>query len=98
VAEAAAPRTALLIVERVVADRDPGAVAVMSDLNMMVNTGGAERTSSEWRALARTGGFQMTGTVEIGAGWHVIEAAALGAAGAPPGDANALGPAEPGRD
>jgi hypothetical protein len=41
--------------------------------NMMVNTGGAERTESEWRALAVSGGFEMTGAVDIGLGWHVIE-------------------------
>lgn len=73
-AEVAVSGTTLLIVERVVADRDPTAVSVMSDLNMMVNTGGAERTTSEWRALTRSGGFEMTDTVDIGAGWHVIEA------------------------
>lgn len=80
VAQVAGPRTALLIVERVVADRDPGAVAVMSDLNMMVNTGGAERTLSEWSVVAESGGFEVTGIVEIGAGWHVIETAARRAA------------------
>jgi hypothetical protein len=74
VAEAADRGATLLIVERVVADRDPSAIGVMSDLNMMVNTGGAERTLSEWHALAESGGFAMTGTVDIGAGWHVIEA------------------------
>jgi hypothetical protein len=58
-------------------------MAVMSDLNMMVNTGGAERTSSGWRALAEGGGFQMAGTVEIGAGWHVVELTATRAADAP---------------
>ena len=73
VAEVAGRGAILLIVERIVADRDPAAVGVMSDLNMMVNTGGAERTESEWQALAESGGFEMTGTVEIGAGWHVVE-------------------------
>ena len=55
VAEAAGPGTTLLIVDRVVADHTPAASVVMSDLNMMVNTGGAERTVSEWRA-PRAGG------------------------------------------
>jgi hypothetical protein len=59
----------------------------MSDLNMMLNTGGAERTASEWRALAEAGGFHMTGTVEIGAGWHVVELTTARAADAPPSGA-----------
>jgi hypothetical protein len=73
VREVAEPGTVLLLVERMVADNDPSAIAVMSDLNMMVNTGGAERTVTEWRALAESGGFEMTGTVDIGLGWHVVE-------------------------
>ena len=63
-----------LIVERIVGDADPTLVAVMSDLNMMVNTGGAERTMSEWRALLDAGGFEVSGAVDIGLGWFVIEA------------------------
>lgn len=97
VAEVADPGAMLLIVERVVADREPGAVAVMSDLNMMVNTGGAERTSSEWRALAEAGGFEITGATDIGAGWHVIEAAMPRPAQAPPGVATPTGAVESGR-
>ena len=86
VAEAAGPGTTLLIVDRVVADHTPAASVVMSDLNMMVNTGGVERTVSEWRALAESGGFEMTGTVDIGAGWHVIEASTTRTTGTPPGE------------
>ena len=65
---------ALLIVERVVGDIDPSLVAAMSDLNMMVNTGGVERTTSEWNALIDAGGFELTATIDIGLGWFVIEA------------------------
>lgn len=49
----------------------------MSDLNMMVNTSGAERIVSEWRALAELGGFEVTGMVDIGLGWSVIEASSV---------------------
>ena len=86
VAEVAGPGTTLLIVERVMVDRDPAVVAVMSDLNMMVNTGGAERNLGEWQALAESGGFQVTGTVEIGFGWHVIEASTMRTDKTPPGE------------
>ena len=74
VRDASEPDSALLIVERVVDEADPSPVAAMSDLNMMVNTGGRERTTSEWRALLSAGGFELTGTVDIGLGWSVIEA------------------------
>ena len=74
VRDACEPETALLIVERVVDDADPSPIAAMSDLNMMVNTGGKERTTSEWRALLEAGGFQLRGTVDIGLGWSVVEA------------------------
>jgi O-methyltransferase domain len=40
IGEASQPGAALLFVERTLADVDPSPVAAMSDLNMMVNTGG----------------------------------------------------------
>ena len=46
----------------------------MSDLNMMVNTGGAERTTTEWRILLQAGGFELTQSIDIGLGWSVLEA------------------------
>jgi hypothetical protein len=72
---AAGPVSVLLLVERVIADEDPSAFAGLSDLNMMVMTGGRERTLGEWRALVLPAGFAVTGTVDLGLGWHVIEAA-----------------------
>jgi O-methyltransferase domain/Dimerisation domain len=72
--EAAGPGTVLLIVERVVGDPVPSPAVGLSDLNMMVMTGGMERTVDEWRELARAGGFALGPTVEIGLGWHVLEA------------------------
>jgi len=74
VRNASEPETALLIVERVVDDADPSPTATMSDLNMMVNTGGTERTMREWHAVIEAGGFAVTDTVDIGLGWSVIEA------------------------
>jgi hypothetical protein len=73
VRDASGPKTALLIVERVVDEADPSPTATMSDLNMMVNTGGRERTTSEWRTLLEASGFELRGTVDIGLGWFVIE-------------------------
>lgn len=72
--DASMPGAALLIVERIMADTDPSPVAAMSDLNMMINTGGMERTLDEWRSLTDAAGFDITGTVDVGLGWSVIEA------------------------
>jgi hypothetical protein len=47
----------------------------MSDLNMMVNTGGAERTTTEWKILFHAGGFELTQSIDIGVGCGVLEAA-----------------------
>jgi hypothetical protein len=36
---------------------------VLSDLNMLIVTGGCERTEAEYRAIYRSAGFQLTQTV-----------------------------------
>ena len=72
--EASQPGAALLIVERTLADVDPSPVAAMSDLNMMVNTGGAERTTTQWKLLLEEAGFELTQSIDIGVGWSVLEA------------------------
>jgi DNA-binding PadR family transcriptional regulator len=72
--EATSATSKLLIVERIVTDREPSAIAAMSDLNMMVNTGGQERSIEQWRALADAARFELTRTIDIGFGWSVIEA------------------------
>lgn len=72
--EATSATSKVLIVERIVNDREPSAVAAMSDLNMMVNTGGQERSIEQWRALADAARLELTRTVDIGFGWSVIEA------------------------
>ena len=69
----ATPATAVLIVERTLGEHGPGPVAAMSDLNMLTMTGGAERTMAEWSAITGASGFEITGTVDIGAEWSVIE-------------------------
>jgi hypothetical protein len=37
---------------------------VLSDLNMLLMTGGCERTESDYRALYRAAGFELVRTVE----------------------------------
>jgi hypothetical protein len=53
----------LLVVEPIMPDRPSGAIdvlmMVMSDLNMLVCTGGKERTEAEFRALLAAAGFEL---------------------------------------
>jgi len=68
----------LLIVEVVVPDR-PGTspldhMIAGTDLNMMVVTGGRERTESEYRALADAAGLTVARIVPTPAAMSVIEA------------------------
>ncbi|HTM10724.1 MAG TPA: methyltransferase [Verrucomicrobiae bacterium] len=67
----------LLLVQRVLPDRvekssTAQAVTVM-DLQMMVNTGGCERTEAEHRALAESAGFRVTKVVPTQSEMTVIE-------------------------
>jgi hypothetical protein len=68
----------LIVIETVVPDRigtsceDRSIVA--ADLNMLVATGGRERTESEYGALLRAGGFDVTRIVPTQSGLHVVEA------------------------
>ena len=58
-------------------DRSEAArLVVMSDLNMLVNTGGRERTEDEFRSLLAGAGFAMTAAIPTHNQWayHVIEA------------------------
>ena len=47
----------------------------LSDLNMLVRTGGRERTLAEYGALLGTAGFRVRRVVPTGAPWSIIEAA-----------------------
>jgi hypothetical protein len=67
----------LLIVERVLPERaapGPGATAFLADLNMLLLTGGRERTEAEFRALFAATGFRLGRIVPTGAPNSIIEA------------------------
>ena len=64
----------LLIVERALAQHNAGVVAAMSDLNMMLMTGGAERTVAEWQVLTDAAGFEIADVIDVGLGWCVVDA------------------------
>jgi hypothetical protein len=50
------------------------AMLVASDINMLLMTGGCERTEREYRALIEAAGFKVTNVVPTPAGMKVIEA------------------------
>ena len=61
---AIAPHGKLLLLENMLRPAASGAVyPILSDLNMLIHTGGCERTEAEYRALYRAAGFELTKTV-----------------------------------
>jgi hypothetical protein len=77
---AASPTGAVLVVERLVGpDHRAGLALLGSDLEMMVNVGGKERTEMEFRALFAQAGLQIRSIIgPVGtAGYAVIEGVPL---------------------
>lgn len=79
---AIAPGGRLLVIETVLPERvDPDAppFAYLSDLNMLVNLGGRERTEAEFRELLGTAGFELVSSRPIpdapNLGLSIVEAA-----------------------
>jgi precorrin-6B methylase 2 len=72
---AMAPEGAVVVVERVVPERVSAAdrAAVLSDLNMMVNNGGRERTEREFAALGAAAGLRLARTLPTGTPVSVLE-------------------------
>jgi hypothetical protein len=70
-------KSKLLLIERVLPIRLGDSItahhAFMSDLNMLVNTGGQERTETEHRALLEAAGFQVTSVVPTQSEMIVVE-------------------------
>jgi len=54
-------------------DRHAGAPAKLLDINMLVMTGGRERTAEEFAALYRASGFELVRIVPTGPMLSVIE-------------------------
>ena len=66
----------LLVVDGVLPTRDPAPARLMLDLQMMVMTGGRERTESEWRALLEQAGFALLSVRPYRPNQDLIEAEA----------------------
>lgn len=65
---------ALLVIEQVLPEGDEPSYGKLLDLIMLLLLGGKERTSTEWRALLREGGFELVG-ITPGPLTNLIEAA-----------------------
>lgn len=74
-AKSAQPGSKLLLIETVVEENDnqPSASKVM-DLNMLVMTGGKERTPSEYAALLEKAGFKLTDVYPTPSPLQIVEA------------------------
>ncbi|HXM54918.1 MAG TPA: methyltransferase [Candidatus Dormibacteraeota bacterium] len=74
------PASAVLVVERVLPERvgPDNRYAALSDLNMMVNNGGRERTAREFEALAADAGLRMARVVPTPTPFSVVEVVARG--------------------
>ena len=64
----------LLVVERMLAPPNEGLEGKLSDLNMLVNAGGRERTSEEFIALLAGAGFELRATIRLPSSRFIIEA------------------------
>jgi hypothetical protein len=69
------PSSTLLIVERLLAGPNEGAHTKFSDLNMLVMTGGRERSEHEFIQLLEGSGLEHRRTLETTSPWSVLEAA-----------------------
>jgi O-methyltransferase len=68
------PAGRLVVVEIVLPPTNEPHIGPLIDLNMMVMTGGAERTGAEYRDLLTRSEFRMEGVVGTGSPFSVIEA------------------------
>lgn len=80
--EAAGSRGAVLLIERIIPERitqEPEhAGVVCGDINMMVATGGLERTQEEYRRLLESAGLELTRIIPTASTFSVLEARASG--------------------
>jgi len=64
----------LLLIEMVVPEGDQPDLSKFTDLNMMVMTGGRERTEAEFNSLLAASGFELTRVIRTASPFCVIEA------------------------
>ena len=71
---AATPGAKVLLVERVLGAGDADVDTALSDLNMLVNAGGRERTRDQFHDLLKAAGFLLKSTIPLPASHFIIEA------------------------
>ena len=67
------PESKLLIVEMIVPPGNQPSIAKLLDLEMLVTTGGCERTEKEFKILLETSGFKLSRTIATNESICVIE-------------------------
>jgi hypothetical protein len=70
-------RARLLLIEALVCTPNQPCEAKMTDVLMMVRTGGRERTREEYESLLAETGFQITRILPTDGRFHLLEAARL---------------------
>jgi hypothetical protein len=71
--QAMAPHARLLVIERMIASGNEPSEAKLFDINMLVVVGGRERTESEYCALFRAAGFNLTRVIPTHSPHSLIE-------------------------
>lgn len=74
VRDAIAPGGRLLVMEQLMPENNAPGLAQFSDLNMLVMTGGRERTAAEFEAVLDDGGFRMARVIPTGSPFFIVEA------------------------
>jgi len=64
----------LLLIEMVVLEGNQPDLSKLMDLNMMVMTGGHERTEAEFKSLLAASGFELTRVIRTASPVCIIEA------------------------
>jgi hypothetical protein len=73
--QAMQPRGKVVLIERVLpSDSPPSLLVLESDVNMLVATGGKERTDGEYRALLGAAGFELRQLIPVLPPFSLIEA------------------------
>ena len=72
--EAIGANGTLIVIERIIASPNEGPDGKFSDLNMLVEPGGQERTAEEFDALFASASFRLTKLISTGTRFSVIEA------------------------
>ena len=71
------PDGKLLVIEMTIPDDNHATPAQLFDLNMLVMTGGQERTVSEYESLFAQQNFRLTDVIPTGSPFHLLEAVAV---------------------